>query len=47
MGFKDNKEKEFVCRQCNTYLDTNELEDGKCPNCKNDEDIFINNEDED
>jgi len=39
---KPDIEKEFICRQCNTYLDNSELEDGKCPNCKNDEDIFIN-----
>lgn len=34
--------KEFICRQCNTFLNTEDLEDGKCPNCKNDEDVFIN-----
>jgi rubrerythrin len=41
MDFKENKGKELVCRQCNTYLSTDDLENGKCPNCENDEDIFI------
>jgi rubrerythrin len=44
--FKDEKDKEFICRQCNTFLDANELTEGKCPNCDNDGDVFIN-EDED
>lgn len=45
--FKDEKEKEFVCRQCAIFLDVNELKDGKCPECENDEDLFMNeNEDE-
>jgi len=39
---KTDEDKEFVCRQCSTYLDSEDLEDGKCPNCKSDEDIFIN-----
>ena len=42
--FKDDKEKEFICRQCATFLDSNELIEGKCPNCLNDEDLFINEE---
>jgi rubrerythrin len=46
MGFKkSDKDKEFVCRQCSTYLDQNDLIDGGCPNCKNDEDVFMNSED--
>jgi len=40
--FKDEKEKEFVCRQCATFLNANELMKGKCPNCDNDEDVFLN-----
>ena len=51
MGFfKPDKDKEFNCRQCSTYLDSTELVDGKCPNCKTDEDLFMNdieNEDDD
>lgn len=39
---KADKEKEFICRQCSTYLDSEELLDGKCPNCETDEDLFIN-----
>jgi Zn finger protein HypA/HybF involved in hydrogenase expression len=47
MGFaKDDKDKKFVCRQCNTFLDAEELVNGCCPNCKNDEDVFINENDE-
>ena len=34
--------KEFHCRQCNIFLDSDELKKGKCPNCKNDEDLFNN-----
>ncbi len=39
---KNNKEKEFMCRQCGEFLDSEELVEGKCPNCETDEDIFIN-----
>jgi rubrerythrin len=43
MGFeKEDKDKDFICRQCNIYLDVHDLVDGKCPNCNNDEDVFIN-----
>jgi len=43
MGFeKDNKEKEFVCRPCGKFLDSEELKKGKCPECNSDEDIFLN-----
>ena len=31
---KDDKDKELHCRQCGEFLDSNELEDGNCPNCK-------------
>jgi rubrerythrin len=34
-----DQNKEFVCRQCGLFLD---LKDGKYPNCKTDEDIFVN-----
>ena len=42
MIFDKDQAKEFICRQCNTFLDVNDLLNGKCPNCKNDEDIYIN-----
>lgn len=42
MIFKDKKTKEFVCRQCVTFLDTCDLKNGKCPNCKTDEYVYIN-----
>lgn len=34
--------KEFHCRQCSSFLDTHDLINGCCPNCENDEDLFIN-----
>jgi len=34
-------EKELHCRQCGTFLDNEDLVDGKCPNCGTDEDIFL------
>lgn len=47
MGFKkDDKYKEFHCRQCCEFLDSNELENGMCPNCGTDEDLFMNYKDE-
>ena len=42
----DKSDKEFICKQCNTYLDQKDLVDGKCPNCETDEDLFINDKDE-
>jgi rubrerythrin len=43
MGFKkENKDKELVCRPCGKFLDSNELDDGKCPECGDDEGIFMN-----
>jgi rubrerythrin len=42
MAYIDETKKEFICRQCLSYLDTEDLEDGKCPNCETDEDIFNN-----
>lgn len=43
MIFKQDKDKDFNCRQCGAFLDKEELVDSKCPNCKTDEDLFINN----
>jgi rubrerythrin len=45
---EEETKKEFICRQCVTFLDSEDLKDGNCPNCENDEDIFMNdlNEDE-
>lgn len=42
-GFaKQDSEKEFICRQCETFLDQNELLDGKCPSCETDDYLFNN-----
>jgi len=49
MAYKDDTKKEFDCRQCGTFLDVEDLKDGKCPNCETDEDIYhndLNDEDE-
>jgi rubrerythrin len=35
-------EKEFICRRCCIFLNTVDLEDSKCPACKTDGDIFLN-----
>jgi rubrerythrin len=45
---KEDKDREFECRQCGLFLDGEDLIDGKCPSCENDEDLFDNslNEDE-
>jgi len=42
MDYKDETKKEFVCRQCCTFLDTKELNNGKCPKCDTDEDVYLN-----
>ena len=42
MAYKDETKKEFICRQCGTFLDTEDLKDGKCPKCDTDEDIYPN-----
>ncbi len=48
MGWgKQEYKKEFICKQCGTFLDTNELIEGNCPDCENDEDLFINDGNED
>jgi len=39
---KEDNKKEFVCKQCCIFLDSEQLIDGKCPNCENDEDVFLN-----
>ena len=38
---KENK-KEFVCRQCGSFFNANDLIDSCCPNCETDDDLFIN-----
>lgn len=43
----DNSDKEFICKQCLSYLDVGDLVDGDCPNCESDEDVFINDKNED
>lgn len=43
MGFqKEDNNKDFICRHCTTYLDSEDLEAGMCPDCKTDEGIFLN-----
>jgi Zn finger protein HypA/HybF involved in hydrogenase expression len=42
IGFKDDTKKDFICRQCNTFLDSEDLKEGKCPECESDEAIFLN-----
>ena len=42
MGYKDDRNKELICRQCSLFLDSEDLVDGKCPECGNDEAIFLN-----
>ena len=41
----NSKDKEFICRVCSTFLDKEELVDGRRPDCGSDEDIFINEDD--
>ena len=42
MNWSEDSSKEFICRQCSTFLGVEDLVDGKCPNCDTDEDIFTN-----
>lgn len=44
MNWNNKKDKELNCRQCGFFLNSDELENGKCPNCKTDEDLFLNEE---
>lgn len=46
MAFKDDKDKDFVCRACVTFLDQEELNEGECPNCESDESLFQNDDNE-
>lgn len=39
---KEDKDKYFVCKMCNLFLDINELVNGKCPDCKSDDNLFHN-----
>ena len=39
---KDETKKEWICRACLKFLDSEELVDGECPNCETDENIFLN-----
>lgn len=39
---KDYKDKEFICRRCISFLDSEELIDGNCPDCETDEYLYIN-----
>ena len=47
MAYKNENEKEFFCKQCAIFYDAKELEDGKCPECKTDDELFINDGNED
>ena len=44
MGFaKPDEEKDLHCRQCNSFLDTEDLnDDGMCPYCETDDYIYHN-----
>ena len=39
---KDSK-KEFICRACLKFLESEDFIDGACPICESDESIFVNN----
>lgn len=39
---KEDNKKEFVCRQCYLFLDSEDFLDGACPECGSDENIFHN-----
>lgn len=42
--YKEDNNKEFVCNECNSYLDNKELNNHNCPYCGSEE-IYINNND--
>jgi len=42
MSYRNENKKEFVCKQCGSFFDLEELDDGKCPDCGTDEDVFVN-----
>lgn len=39
---KDETKKEFICRACLKFLDSQDFVDGCCPICESDESIFVN-----
>lgn len=42
-----SEEKDYVCRKCSLFLDSEELNDGKCPQCDDDDCVFLNDLKED
>jgi len=38
----NSAEKQFVCRKCSLFLDVEDLKDGKCPDCEEDDNLFEN-----
>ena len=42
MASKKDIEKKFICRACAEFFDEEDLDKGKCPTCKTDERVFIN-----
>ena len=38
--------KEFNCHQCGQYFDLGELDDGRCPDCQTEEDMFLVGDDD-
>ena len=45
MEYKNEIDKELICKQCGQFLDKDDLKNGDCPNCETDEDIYLNIED--
>ena len=39
---EDESKKQFVCRSCAIFLDSEDLQEGKCPQCGEDDSIFEN-----
>ena len=40
---KEDSKKEFICRACLKFLESEDFVDGACPICESDESIFVNN----
>ena len=40
---KEDSKKEFICRACLKFLESEDLIDGACPICESDESIFLMN----
>ena len=42
----EDSEKEFVCRHCGKFLDSEDLVEGCCPVCETDDGVFLNDNNE-